>query len=88
MSNPNEAEDFETSYGRTCASRICLFFKKLIVSHPLIASVIQKTAMKRQMNKEKKKFKKDKVEQEKKKIITEEEINILAEFLDDNYNSG
>jgi hypothetical protein len=58
------------------------------VSHPLIASVIQKTAMKRQMNKEKKKFKKDKVEQEKKKIITEEEINILAEFLDDNYNSG
>jgi hypothetical protein len=44
--------------------------------------------MKRHMNKEKKKFKKDKVEQEKKKIITEEEINILAEFLDDNYNSG
>ncbi|EFX80043.1 hypothetical protein DAPPUDRAFT_244277 [Daphnia pulex] len=29
----------------------------------------------------------DKVEQEKKKIITEEEINILAEFLDDKYNS-
>jgi predicted RNA-binding protein YlxR (DUF448 family) len=44
-----------------------------------------KKMLKRQ---EKEKLKKDKVEQEKKKNITEEELNTLAESLQDKCNSG